>query len=492
MSTRAYYYKPWYLFLLPLFFVFHGFQENYSLIPFKDISLLLLTYFLIVLVLAFLSWLYFRNISQAAFFSFLLMSFNLFFGIFYDYAERLFHNSFITKYSVILLLAGFLFVALAIVMKRKRFTLYRGSLYLNVLFSILILIDGWLVVQKSAFSSHNNSGLNGFTSIPSNSKDKLPDVYLIIADEYAGNKDLIDICGFDNKKFIDSLRANNFFVADNSRSNYNYTIYSMASMLNMDYLKLTAGQTKRADHSFVLKEIFNNKIVNLLRAQGYDFYNFSSFDMSGQPSENNSSFIPSRTELFTSQTLYNRLRKDVWLNLALKFKFQKVIKESLFQNMNYNAHVYDQTKRTILSKATAPKFVYTHLELPHYPYYYDSTGKMYSYEEIMKDAPGNTKNYVQYLKYTNKQLLELVDAILKQRGKPPIIILMSDHGYRCFPDGKEPYAFKNFFSVYLPDRKYELFSDSLTNVNVLRTVLNTEFYQRLPLLKDTTITISGY
>jgi hypothetical protein len=39
----------------------------------------------------------------------------------------------------------------------------------------------------------------------------------------------------------------------------------------------------------------------------------------------------------------------------------------------------------------------------------------------------------------------------------------------------------------LPGNNYAAFTDSLTNVNLLRTVLNTSFGQQLPYLRDTAI-----
>jgi hypothetical protein len=321
-------------------------------------------------------------------------------------------------------------------------------------------------------------------------KAGLPDVYLIIADEYAGNKDLVDICGFDNTFFLDSLRKKGFFVANNSRSNYNYTTYSMASILNMEYLPLKEKQVKKVDDVYILKLIFDNKVTAFFKNTGYKFYNYSAFDISDQAAQSNNSFIPIRTTLFTSQTLLNRLKKDVWLNVARKLNLRSVLKNYAFRNLQYNQQIYANTMDIVHSSDKTPKFVYTHLQLPHFPYYYDKKGNKYLYEKLLKSQPGDRKMYTEYVQYTNQLLLKLVCEITHYNSTPPVIILMSDHGYRCFPDGAEAYAFLNLFSVYMPDRNYSHFNDSLTNVNVFPTLLNTLFCQQLPVRKDTTIKIS--
>jgi phosphoglycerol transferase MdoB-like AlkP superfamily enzyme len=126
--------------------------------------------------------------------------------------------------------------------------------------------------------------------------------------------------------------------------------------------------------------------------------------------------------------------------------------------------------------------------MPHYPYYYDKNGNEFPFELLIEGNQVNQHNYIEYLQYSNKKLLELVDHILKNSSTPPLIILMGDHGFRHISEAIDPkYYFCNLVSVHLPGNNYKAFTDSLTNVNLLRTVLNTSFGQRLPYLKDSTI-----
>jgi hypothetical protein len=96
--------------------------------------------------------------------------------------------------------------------------------------------------------------------------------------------------------------------------------------------------------------------------------------------------------------------------------------------------------------------------------------------------------YIGYLKYANNQYLQLVDRILKDSKQPPVIIFISDHGFRQPADSPfKDQSFYNFCSVYLPDKNYQAFYPGISNVNLLRVILNQEFRQQLPLLKDSTI-----
>src|SRR5260370_113465 len=61
--------------------------------------------------------------------------------------------------------------------------------------------------------------------------------YMILADEYAGNSETKNILGHDNSAFTNALSQRGFHVVENSSSNYISTPFSMASILNMSYLK---------------------------------------------------------------------------------------------------------------------------------------------------------------------------------------------------------------------------------------------------------------
>jgi hypothetical protein len=61
--------------------------------------------------------------------------------------------------------------------------------------------------------------------------------------------------------------------------------------------------------------------------------------------------------------------------------------------------------------------------------------------------------------------------------------------YLQFADNEKvdpKYHFMNLNSVYIPDGNYTGFYDGMLNVNQFRVILNSQFGQKLPLLKDYT------
>lgn len=158
--------------------------------------------------------------------------------------------------------------------------------------------------------------------------------------------------------------------------------------------------------------------------------------------------------------------------------------------LHNNENIYSLTQKEAISTSAAPKLILTHLHLPHYPYYFDKDGKERPLEKLVEGNQTDKAAYVQYLQYGNKKYIELIDHILKESRTPPIIILMGDHGFRHFTEEVDlKYWYLNQLSLYTPGKNYAPYSDSLTNVNFLRVLLNTEYKQQLPLLKDQAIFI---
>src|SRR6476646_2428269 len=75
---------PIFLFLLPVFFVLHGFIPNYEAVSSPDALRLIFLYCMIALVLAGIGWFIYRDLAKAAIFAFLFMAYHFFFGVIQD------------------------------------------------------------------------------------------------------------------------------------------------------------------------------------------------------------------------------------------------------------------------------------------------------------------------------------------------------------------------------------------------------------------------
>ncbi|MEO5946234.1 MAG: sulfatase-like hydrolase/transferase [Chitinophagaceae bacterium] len=476
---------PVFLYLLPVFFVLHGYTENYNLVPFQDAVILTAYYIGSIILLLLIFKLVFRNFTKAALFAFILLSYHLFFGTVHDTLKKIIPDSFLTKYIFILPFSLIVLLFLFIVIKKNIASLTKVNLYLNMLFLLLVTLDAVQFCIKIIADHNKVSKLPG--SLTSCENCPKPDVYLIIADEYAGQTELSDLFQFNNTPFLNQLVARNFYTIPESTSNYNYTPFSMASILNMDYLNLENSYRQKNDLAYSYQVIKESKLIQFFKNTGYQFYNYSIFDFEGQPAPINMGLLPVKTKLITSQTFLSRINRDLSYHLVTFFKSKKEIRKRVYSNRINNELFYKSTIEISKKDIPKPKFVYTHIEMPHYPYYYDKNGVEQPFEKLEEGYQINKSAYIEYLQYSNTKLLELVDHILKNSKKPPIIILMGDHGFRHFTEKVEgKYYFLNLTSLHFPDKNYEKINDSLSGVNLFRLILNKQFQQHLPYLKDST------
>lgn len=488
LARRLTFSSVYFLFLLPLFFVWHGYTENYGLVSFSDAFALLLLYWLNAVLLTAFFYLFFRSVRKAAVYTFFLLYFHFFFGSTQDFLKEFFSHNFLSSYSFILSASFVAFIVLFIYLKRTKRTFVLVAKRLNLILLILLAVESVsLGIKIKNFPPLHPDLLSSLQ--PCDSCDK-PDVYLIIADEYAGYKQLQDQFHFDNTAFFTALANRGFHVVPSPRSNYEFTQFSVASITDFSYLPLKDIRHTLPDVPMILRMIANNTLTKFFYQQGYKVYNNGIFDIPGQPRQAHSSFLPNKTQYITAQTFISRVYKDIYFNLITRFKLPWAVHDAVYYNKEANAFLWQKTVETAQRKE-GPKFSYTHLQMPHPPYYFDSSGReITTVDSLMNES--NKSQYLSYLKYANAKLLSLVDAIQKASAKPPVIVLMSDHGFRNYSFEKpsdSSYYFNNMLAISLPKKNYSLVPDSLSAVNIFRVVLNTQFNQHLPLLPDSSFTL---
>lgn len=233
---------PLFLFLLPVFFVLHGCMENYDFVPVKDVLLLTGLYCGVSALLVLFFWLFYRDIIKAGLVSFCIIAFHFFFGSMHDSLKKHLPDSIFSKYSFILPAALLLFLLILVLVKRRKKPLVKLSFYLTTLFIVLIAVDAVMLLTKVMDTSKQEQLTIPDGMAPCKDCPK-PDIYFIIADEYVGNTTLKDKFGFDNSGFMNDLATRGFHTIPYSSSNYNFTPYSVASTLNMDYLDIRAQKS---------------------------------------------------------------------------------------------------------------------------------------------------------------------------------------------------------------------------------------------------------
>lgn len=475
-----------------LFFLAHGYREYPGLIPVLDLIL----YFFITSGIGFLFLLLFfkafNSWNKAGLFTFMLLTVYLFFGAFVDKLKPPGPLTFLSKYSI-LLPAIFVMLLLAfLLLKFLRRDFKKLTLYLNTVLSIFLLVDLVAIFVTSSPEIPNSAvAVGGVTDCKECVK---PEIYFIVLDEYSGSTTLKNYFNYDNATFENFLESKGFFVAADPMSNYMSTSLSMASTFDMQYLTWMEKGKKIVveDYSKAEETINKSLFFQYLSSYNYDIKNYSIFKIADQPSRFNTGLMATELQLITAKTLFNRMNKDLVWHLHGKAAPQMNWLAKKFQDdfKHGNQRLLNLTTGSLKLPVTRPRFIYTHLLMPHFPCIYDSLGQE---TNINFYDPSLTKKklddaYLQYLVYTNNIVKKLVDNIQTSTAKKAAIIVMSDHGYRGIDKTSSNISSNNnFFSVYLPSQNYSQFYDSITNVNSLRVFLNSLFNQHLYLAKDSIV-----
>lgn len=480
--------------LLIIFFLSNGYKDYPGLISWLDIFLYLGT----VGIISSIFYLFFSSVLKSNIKSGLLTSTILFFYFFYgaiqDFCKRI---SFLHSFGAHRYLLPFIIILLFIVYRYLRKTkqnFYYHTLYINCLLLIYISFDIFSITFSQYKISRNilpgENQLSAPAPINLHGRTK-PDIFFILVDEYTGSRMLKKYFHYDNSRFQNFLKENGFFVATNPSSNYSSTPFSMAATFNMNYLNWIEGDSQLLvqDYSTAVKKILENESIHFLERAGYTIVNNSIFDIGKEPSPFNSGLLPLNLKLITAKTLSGRIQQDLFWRVKVRngngFEWLKLNNESVIGDGNEKMLML--TRKAISDSSANPRFIYTHLLMPHLPFLYDSLGKLNKPPSNDNSYSGAKKDneYLQYLVYTNSVISTMVNDIMKKKNRQAVIIIMSDHGYRDYSTKTSSTDINNNFNaVFLPTQDYHLFNDSISNVNQFRILFNSLFDQDFSILKN--------
>lgn len=494
-SLQAWYKKwfaqwPWFALLLPLSFVIHGYVKYPDFISSYTLMKLIGQYVITILAVAALVYLFLKNWVKALMVGAMVLAFNFYWGLIHDFLLHRFGNAWFTRQLILWPVIGIAFMGWIRWLKRSAPVAVRTLGFLNLLLLLFILIDAgsWLMTKKK---SRTSSGITMQMPPPLPDNVSKPDIYLIVLDEYAGRESLIKGMNFDNADFLNALRARGFFVADSSRANYNATLYAMASIFSLQYMDLTGQDSSLvADPGVAFQAIYDNRLADMLHRQGYRVLNNSWFRINHAESMDNPSYGPSEEAFINAQTLVSRFTRNSLLSVARQLGWEHLQRSLVSENEIYNSHVLNNLEKAARDKQAAPRFVYTHLSMPHFPYFRDKTGRPYSTDSLMNIVAENQTAYLEYLQYASKTVLRKIDVILKEARTPFQLILLSDHGYRRMAGVSfEEAAFSNLFAAYASDGNTPDYSQHIYNANVFPLLLNDQFNWHIPVLQDSSFRV---
>lgn len=500
--NKAIFLHPFLFALYSVLFLFANNQKEYRLQVIVIPLLIAIGFAAITLLVC---RLIFRSFSLGAPIASLIIFICLSYGRFLEIAHNTkeLNSSIIADAGAGALSLAALGIGIAVLIKNKErlrtINKYITLIILALVALTILNIASFEISSGRLFTRSEERSISSSKTINTNAQT--PDIYYFIFDRYAGERSLKEQYGFDNSSFLNSLEKKGFYVARDATTNYPKTFLSLASSLNMEYVDFLTKQTNGGaspDESIVTPLIQNNKTIEFLKQRGYTIVNVGSWWEPTKTNKNADYNFSAKYEAylgadeFTAGFFNTTIASPI---LKTIFKNPIDVSKDPQNNVHRQAALYEFGIFNEVAQIKSPKFVFTHILLPHDPFVFDKNCN--PIPETVVRPNSHQVNYINQIQCTNIMIEKTVDEILKTSSTPPIIILQSDEG--PFPMNasvsseqewgkasttalKEKFPILNAY--YFPDKETKNLYQTITPVNSFRVLFNTYFEQNFPLLED--------
>lgn len=317
--------------------------------------------------------------------------------------------------------------------------------------SVLILVTlalGFYASQiGNAIYTLNNYPKETYSSVDEvlwTGPTELPDIYLIIMDEYPGLSSMEANFGYDNSDFVTSLEELGFYVSGDTYGSYPRTAMVLTSVLNMQYIDPNLDSSE-------IKDVWyqNSSVGRHMQELGYTYVHIGSGWFG------------------TSENYYadiNFIKKPTFLEALTHHKVDWE------RNLPFQIETVED-----LARVPQSTFVVMHSLGCHLPQMFSNPGDTGLDPAILQ------------ARYMNTLMLDTLKTILTRSSVPPIIILMSDTGqFIDSPDLSDEQIIARLNTIeafYLPGLTEEQKSSFGTPVNIFSNLFNYYFdgnYSTLP------------
>jgi hypothetical protein len=259
------------------------------------------------------------------------------------------------------------------------------------------------------------------TDLPTTTTAQPRDVYWFIFDRYGSNRAL-DVA-YDVQSDLEPwLSDQGFTVLDDSHANYVKTSLSLATTMQMTHLADMPGvpSPSTPGTGFVTRQIRTSKVAQQFKALGYRYINIGSW------------YGPTRTSPLADLSLHTPAPTEFTASLIEASALPVFLKRLGLGEVNprtrhWENNQYGLAAATGVRNEPGPKFVFTHILLPHPPFTHAADGHFLTSEE-MRGRSDRTL-YMDQMAYANTRIREIVGGLLDlPEAERPIIILQADEG----------------------------------------------------------------
>jgi hypothetical protein len=296
-----------------------------------------------------------------------------------------------------------------------------------------------------------------------------PDIYYIVLDSHTSIESLEKHWNCNHRDWRQELQQRGFRTIPDAQSNYADTMHSMSSTLNMKYMSTDPEAPWGEQVVYLRERIRKALVVQHLQQAGYKIVNLSLFDLAGQER-----FYHFKGLI--DSAAWPALFRRTLLGTIL------IVVEDIAKQGRINLEIFRQLRQLPTNRpGNSPLFVYAHVMMPHYPYLFRRDGRSRKSNPHRRDKAA----YLEQLLYTDRLVLDVVDAILQKSPRPPVVVLQADHGFRYLHGPEGPQEETSILNAYLlPGGGDKMLYAGITPVNSFRLILNYYLGANYELLKD--------
>ena len=288
--------------------------------------------------------------------------------------------------------------------------------------AVVLLVFPVLTVSTAAVNTRNLYGAGPSELIAQRKPAR--DIYYLILDRYGTNSALAEAFGVQENDLPDWLEDQGFYVAPDARANYDRTGLSIPATLSLNYLDdvVAALGPESSDYQTVFDMIQDHKVGRFLKEQGYKYIHLGNwFGPMSHVGIADQNLRPGGLSEFEA-TLYDETALSA---LGALVTLQAPI--PVIELLQYDSARYQFATLNELADQPGPKFVFTHVLLPHDPFVFQEDGSFYASAE--RGDLSEDGRFQAQLTYLNGQVEQLVTHLLdRPESERPIVVIQADEG----------------------------------------------------------------
>ncbi len=343
-----------------------------------------------------------------------------------------------------------------------------------------------------------------------------PDIYYILLEDYTSQSVLKSQLNYDDSGFMQSLSKLGFYNTTNAKSNYPYTVNSVASTLSAGYLSDEVNRFSSSSNQTMIpyfQSIRYSPVIRQLKDLGYSYHLIGNWYETSNYSPLATNNYTKVNEIVAFNHTYNlddftdsEIQENVlWriINHGISIGKYRLFGYNTQNDTDLIASQLAQLK-DLASQPPGGRIIFSQILAPHNYFYFNADGSLNANPKPNNIGETTQQKYTNEITYINSQIMPIIHEIMAKSGGKADIILQSDEGpepalinytgadmpgihkttsnITTWPSNALQMKYGILASYYIPGASRADLTAAADPVNIFRLLLNRNFNANLPYL----------